>query len=248
MKQNNLTTKRTKARIGFIGSSPPASPHHESFKAFIPDDVDMTFIQAADPGASLWDARGTVDALIDQTARLIEERSWDGVIVSGGPREVLNPGFYERLSAELKAPVATALRSSAVALQVFGVTRALLMTPVDDKLKDLYRGYLANFGVEAVYPPQTLRAHTDAQKLSSVEVEAMTQQSFSEQPGADGIYFQGALLDPLKVLDRLEDGLKVPIVASNPAMLWFILSRLGLRYEIAGYGRLLRSWPDFPRG
>jgi hypothetical protein len=29
-------------------------------------------------------------------------------------------------------------------------------------------------------------------------------------------------------------------------MLWFILSKLGLRYEIAGYGRLLRSWPELP--
>ncbi|MET0503425.1 MAG: hypothetical protein ABW172_18040, partial [Candidatus Binatia bacterium] len=61
-----------------------------------------------------------------------------------------------------------------------------------------------------------------------------------------GIYFQGALLDPLKVLDKLEADLKAPIVASNPAMLWFVLSKLGLRYEIAGYGRLLRSWPRLP--
>ena len=243
MAEEKLTTKVTRVRIGFIGSSPPASPHHESFKALIPGDIDMTFVQEANPGAFLWDARGKVDTLIDQAARLIADKSWDGVIVSGGPREALNPGFYERLSAELEVPAATALRSSAVALQGFGVKRALLMTPVDDKLKDLYRDYLAQFGVEAVYPPQTLRAHTDAQKLSSAEVESMTKNCFTDQPGADGVYFQGALLDPLKVLDRLEADLEAPIVASNPAMLWFVLSKLGLRYEIAGYGRLLRSWP-----
>jgi maleate cis-trans isomerase len=248
MKANDLNATAATTRIGFLGSSPPASPHHDSFRSLIPGDIDMAFIQAADPGASLWDARGNIDALIDQATRLIAERRWDGVIVSGGPREVLNSGFYERLCAELKTPVATALRSSAVALQTFGVKRALLMTPVDDKLKDLYRDYLANFGIDAVYPPQTLRAHTDAQKLSTSEVEAMTRRSFTEQPGADGVYFQGALLDPLKALDKLEAGLNVPIVASNPAMLWFILSKLGLRYEISGYGKLLRSWPEFPRG
>jgi len=27
-------------------------------------------------------------------------------------------------------------------------------------------------------------------------------------------------------------------------MLWFVLSKLGLRYEISGYGRLLSSWPS----
>ena len=246
MQENHLTAMNSKVSIGFIGSSPPASPHHESFKALIPGDVEMTFVQEDNPGASLWDAHGKVDALIDQAARLIEAKSWDGIIVSGGPREVLNPGFYECLSAELKAPVATALRSSAVALKVFGVKRALLMTPVDDRLKDLYRDYLAAFGVQAVYPPQTLRAHSDAQKLSGAEVESMTHKSFAEQPGADGIYFQGALLDPLAVLDKLENDLQAPIVASNPAMLWFVLSKLGLRYKIAGYGRLLRSWPELP--
>ena len=32
-------------KIGFIGSSAPSSPHHESFKAFIPKDIDFTFVQ-----------------------------------------------------------------------------------------------------------------------------------------------------------------------------------------------------------
>jgi hypothetical protein len=32
-------------KIGFIGSSAPSSPHHESLKAFIPKDIDFTFIQ-----------------------------------------------------------------------------------------------------------------------------------------------------------------------------------------------------------
>jgi len=236
----------SKVKVGFIGSSPPLSPHHESFKALIPADVELTFVQEANPGVSLWDSRGKVDALIEQAARLIEAESWDGIIISGGPREVLNPGFYQRASAELKVPVATALRSSASALQVTGVKRALLMTPVDDRLKGLYRDYLADFGVAAVYPPQTLRAHTDAQRLSATEIAAMTKRNFAERPAVDGIYFQGALLDPLKVLEQLEGELKVPVIASNPAMMWYMFSKLGLQYELAGYGTLLRSWPALP--
>ena len=41
------------------------------------------------------------------------------------------------------------------------------MTPVDDELKKLYRDYLDGFGIESFYPPQILRAHTDALKLSA---------------------------------------------------------------------------------
>jgi maleate cis-trans isomerase len=44
----------------------------------------------------------------------------------------------------------------------------------------------------------------------------------------------------------MEADLKIPIVASNPAMLWFILSKLRRRYRITGYGKLLSSWPSLP--
>src|SRR4029453_7006494 len=125
----------TKGKIGFIGSSAPSSPHHESFKAFIPKEIDFTFVQEEGAGRSLYDARGKVDSLVDQATELVGKHGWDGVIISGGPREVLNPGLWSRLSSALKVPVATALSSSAAALKVFSARRVLLMTPVDDKLK-----------------------------------------------------------------------------------------------------------------
>ena len=237
---------RAKAKIGFIGSSPPSSPHHDSFKAFIPKEIDFTFVQEESASGSLYDARGKVDSLVGKTVGLIEKHGWDGVIISGGPREVLNPGLWGRLSSALKVPVATALSSSVAALKVFSARRVLLMTPVDDKLKEMYRDFLAEFGIEASYPAQTLRAHTDAQKLTPGDVESMTRTTFMTQPGSDAIYFQGALLDPIKVLEKMEAELNVPIVASNPAMLWFILSKLGFSYRIAGYGKLLASWPALP--
>lgn len=237
-----------KARIGFIGSSAPSSPHHESFKAFIPNDINMVFAQEEGGGGSLYDARGKVDSLIRQSMELVKQHGWDGLIISGGPREVLNPGLRERVSAALKIPVATALSASLAALKTFSARRVLLMTPVDDNLKKMYRDFLAESGIEAIYPAQTLRAHTDAQELTPGDVESMTKTTFMTQPGADAIYFQGALLDPLKVLDQMEVELNVPIVASNPAMLWFILSKLGLHYRIAGYGKLLACWPALPSG
>jgi maleate cis-trans isomerase len=235
-------------KIGFIGSSAPASPHHESFKALIPKDIDLTIVQESGAKTSLYDALGKVDALIGEVQQLVAEHGWRGVIISGAPKEALNPGMWERVSAALKVPVSLALRSSAAALKAFAAKRILLMTPVDDQLKKMYRDYLVGFGIEAVYPPQTLRAHTDAQKLTSSDVASMTKSALTQYPQVDAIYFQGALLDPLPILDKLEIELKVPIVASNPAMLWLILSKLGLSYRITGYGKLLSSWPGLPAG
>lgn len=235
-------------KIGFIGSSAPSSPHHESFRAFIPKDIDFAFIQERGAKTSLYDARGKVEALIAQVQELIAERGWHGVIISGAPKEALNPGMWEQVSTAVRIPVALALRSSAAALKAFSAKRILLMTPVDDELKKLYSDYLAGFGIESCYPPQTLRAHTDAQKLTSAEVEAMTRSAMARYPDVDAIYFQGALLDPLPILEKLEIDLKIPIVASNPAMLWLILAKLGRHYAIPGHGKLLSSWPGVPAG
>ena len=235
-------------KIGFLGSSAPSSPHHASFRKFIPADIDFTFLQESGTHTSLYDAQGKVDALIEQSRELAESNGWNGLIISGAPKEALNPGMWEQVSTALNVPVALALRSSVAALKAYSARKILLMTPVDDRLKKMYHDYLAEFGVESFYPPQILRAHTDAQKLTSSDVEAMTRKALSEYPNVDAIYFQGALLDPIPLIDKLESALKLPIVASNPAMLWLVLSKLGRRYSIAGYGQLLETWPAVPAG
>ncbi len=206
------------------------------------------FMQEAGAKGSLYDARGKTDALLSQVRELVCQYGWDGVIISGAPKEALNPGMWQRVTAELKLPVALALRSSVAALKAFGATRILLMTPVDDELKRLYRDYLADFGIESFYAPQTLSAHTDAQKLTPRGVETMTRAALANFPAAEAIYFQGALLDPIPILEKMESELRLPIVASNPAMLWVVLSKLGQRYPISGYGRLLAEWPALPAG
>ena len=113
-------------KIGFIGSSAPSSPHHDSFRRFIPKDLEFTFVQEAGVKTSLYDARGKVDALIGQVQELIAERDWDGVIISGAPKEALNPGMWERVSGGLKVPISLALRSSVAALKAFAARRILL--------------------------------------------------------------------------------------------------------------------------
>jgi maleate cis-trans isomerase len=238
----------TQLKIGFLGSSPASSPHHDSFKKFIPDDIDFNFVQETGIKGSLYDAKGKVGALIEQSKQLIAARSWQGLIISGGPKEALNPGMWGEVTAALNVPVVLALRSSVAALKVFSPKRILLMTPVDDQLKKLYYDYLIGFGIEACYPPQVLSAHTDAQKLTSAEVAAMTRAALRAFSNIDAIFFQGALLDPIPILEKLETELDLPIVASNPAMLWLILSKLGRRYSIAGYGKLLSSWPNVRPG
>ncbi len=120
------------------------------------------------------------------------------------------------------------------------------MTPFDEPMNKLIREYLVHEGIEALSPPETLRHYTDALKLEPEEVYSLTRKAFEGYQDVEAIYFQGAVLDPIKILEKIENELDTTIVASNPAMLWFMLSKLGLSYRIPGYGKLLAQWPKLP--
>ena len=49
--------------------------------------------------------------------------------------------------------------------------------------------------------------------------------------------------DPLPIIQRLEDNLGIPVISSNTAMIWNILSKLGAKISIKCYGKLLSAWP-----
>jgi maleate cis-trans isomerase len=79
--------------------------------------------------------------------------------------------------------------------------------------------------------------------MTPEEVFELTAKNLSAVGPVDAIYFQGAVLDPIKCLERIESEFKKTVIASNPAMLWYVLSRLGMKYSVNSYGRLLRDWP-----
>ena len=54
-------------------------------------------------------------------------------------------------------------------------------------------------------------------------------------------------MDPLPIIQRLEDALAVPVITSNTAMIWNLLSKLELNFSVKGYGKLLAEWPDCSR-
>jgi maleate cis-trans isomerase len=175
----------------------------------------------------------------------IAERRWDGLILTAAPTEVLNPGLYNDLKAALSVPFTTALHACVAALQVYSAPRVLLLTPFDGRLNELIVEHLKHAGVSAI-APHSFEELAVPKRMTPDEVFELAKKNLSAAGEVDAIYFQGAVLDPIKCLERIEQELKKTVIASNPAMFWYVLSRLGLRYPMARYGRLLREWPALP--
>jgi maleate isomerase len=79
--------------------------------------------------------------------------------------------------------------------------------------------------------------------LSPDQLFNLVEEMFRKTP-TQAIYFQGATMDPLPIIQRIEDRLHVPVVTSNTSMIWNLLSKLGLTYSVKNYGRLLAEWPS----
>jgi len=231
-----------KIRIGFISAGGGTGPHFEGFRALIPPDVEFDFEGLGLDRESQYVAEARLQATI-RAVQTVEQRGCHGIVVSGAPAEVLNPDLQQRVEAAVEVPVATAMTSSVAALKSFGARRVLLMTPFDAATNQKIRAHLDARSIEGVSPSTAFGAIDEATRLTPEEVHAFAQASFEAAGAVDAVYFQGAVLDPLEIMDRLESEFACPVVASNPAMLWFILNKLGRPYHIDGCGRLLREWP-----
>jgi len=231
-----------KAKIGFVSGGASTMPHYNSFLPIIPLDIRIDFQGLELYGDSLHQIAGKKEIIVRRIKQFVEERQWDGVIVTAAPTEVLNPGLFDDLKAALGIPFTTALHACVTALRAYSAKQVLLLTPFDEPLNALICRHLAAAGVSAVAPHPFQKLDVP-KRMNPVEVFKLAEKSLKSVGKVDVIYFQGAVLDPIKVLEKMETELGVTVIASNPAMFWYLLSRLQLSYPMLGYGQVLREWP-----
>jgi hypothetical protein len=231
-----------KARIGFVSGGSSSMPHYNSFLPIVPKEIELDFQGMELYGKSLYEIGDKKEIILARVKQFIAERKWDGLILTAAPTEVLNPGLYDDLKAALTIPFTTALHACVAALRAYSAPRVLLLTPFDARLNDLIVAHLAKAGVTAI-SPNSFDELGVPKRMTPDEVFDLTKKNLAAVGKVDAIYFQGAVLDPIKCLERIETELKATVVASNPAMLWYVVSKLGMKYPLTGYGRLLREWP-----
>ena len=234
------------ARIGFVSGGAGSMPHYNSFLPIVPKEIELDFQGLELYGKSLYEIANKKDYIAGRVAQLAEQRGWHGVILTAAPTEVLNPGLFASLQAALSVPFTTALNACVAALRVYAAPRVLLLTPFDDRLNRLIVEHLERAGVTAL-APQSFDELAVPKRMTPEEVFELTKKNLAGVGAVDAIYFQGAVLDPIKCLERIESELQKTVIASNPAMLWYVLSRLKFSYPTAGYGRLMREWPALPK-
>ena len=193
---------------------------------------------------ALTSLKGKEDLAAERAVKVIGDNpEWRSAAVLGAPVQVYNPGLAQKVRARVSIPITTALEASAAALKALGASRILLMTPFDETLNAQCREFLASYGIDAVSGPQPAAYYRDAENLGPDDVYRLTAEGMAGAGDVQAVYFQGAIFDPLPIIEKLEVDMKVPIVASNPAMLWHLVALVGARFSVPNGGKLLEKWP-----
>jgi hypothetical protein len=234
-----------KARVGFVSGGGVSMPHYGSFLPLIPSEIKLEHEGLGLYRESLYQIADKKEIIVRRLQEFVKSHNWDGVILTAAPTEVLNPGLFDDLTASLSVPFTTALHACLAALSVYSARRVLLLTPFDKRMNELICRHLDSKGVSAL-APHPFDELGVPKGMGPDEVFELTKKSLSAADPVDAIYFQGAVLDPIKVLEKIETELGMLTIASNPAMLWYLLSKLRFSYPMSGFGRLLREWPKLP--
>ena len=231
-----------KIHIGYLGPHGSDKGYFQNFRKLLPEDVQVTIVGLDIP--SRYELAGKTDQVVQCAAEVVRRHGVHGLIIPGAPLTILNPELEERVVKVIAVPAATAIASVTGALRALGAKKLIVMTPFDEPMNVRLTNRLRQVGFSVLACPQYEDPSTGAgEKIGPEELFVRVEKTFGAAPAADAIYFQSAALDPIPIIQRIETRLRVPVVASNPAMLWNLLSMLGHKYSIVGYGRLLECWP-----
>ena len=230
--------------IGLLAPQTATEPHFAGFRKLLPANISLTIEGRSLAHTSRYEFAGRTDEFVARAVDFVERHKVQGLIVAGAPVTLLNPDLEARLAHAIRVPTVTAVAAAAAALKALSARRLILVTPFDSAINHRIEAYLRDRALSVLFSPLFEDQEAGgASKTDPNELFERVKKILTEHPAADAIYFQGAALDPLPIMDRMEKHFEICVVASNPAMLWHLLSRMGHRHCIDGYGKLLSSWP-----
>lgn len=231
--------------IGILSPATPDRPHFKSLASILPAGVSITHEGLSLLGESYQDLVDKSDRIIELVKSFVACHDVRGLMITGGFVTLFNPGLEFKIAEATGLPVAAAIPSAVAALSAFQAKSALLMTPFDAVSDGIIKAHLESLGFKVYLGPAfENRKAGSPLNLGPGELFQLVHATYTSGPAADAIYFQGATMDPLPVIQELENELTVPVITSNSAMIWKLLSTLGLKYSVKGYGKLLAQWPE----
>ena len=235
--------RNARGKIGFV-LIPNEQTIEEDMIRCMPQGVGVYFSRATMPHEISTDALAALgDSLAETAARILPDDRLDVICFActSGTVAVGEDQAKAELTKGAPGAKATTLMTSVKnALRRFDAHRIVVGTPYTDELNTNVAHYLLNAGFEIV-DFQGLNLNFDHQMIRVAPDYLVEFARAIDRPEADALLLSCGALRSLEVVDRIEQELHKPVVASNQAMLWETVRLAGVDDRIEGLGRLLRE-------
>ena len=237
--------KHEKIHLGLLSPGSADRPHFTSLERMLQGKISLSHEGLRLLQDSYRNLEGKAGEITARATEFVQRSRVQGLIITGGFVTLFNPGLEDSIAAAVRIPVASAISSATAALHALSAQSLILITPFSSEMNSVIKDHLTQRGF-TVFPGRSLgenRAAGAGSDITADELFDHVVETHRQNASAQAIYFQGATLDPLPIIEKLEDKLGIAVIASNPAMIWNILSKLELKFSFPEYGKLLSSWP-----
>ncbi len=197
-----------------------------------PDEINNANLAAIAPDLTLASSTLLPDGSLD----VVSYACTSGSLVLGQEKvhELLRVG---NPNAKPSSIIAAVIR----ALSTVSANRIVVATPYLDEVNTAERDYMNDRGFE-VLDIQGLNLARDSDMVR-VEPSFIADMAASlDRSEAQAIFISCGALRSLDIVDRLEQRVGKPVIASNQALAWDALRLAGIRDQIQGYGRLFADF------
>lgn len=191
----------------------------------VPDDLRAMADLTEQAGELLRHADVDCIAYCCTTGSLIDGVDWDEELAA-------------RLGKATELPVTTTASAAIKAMRSLGLKTVSVATPYIDEVNKIERAYIEACGIRVNFI--TGLQFTRGEELHSLDQDAAREFCRAAMvDGADGLFISCTDFASIDFIEELERDLGKPVVTSNTATLWMVLSLIKLDQPIEGFGQLL---------
>jgi len=233
-----------KGRIGTV--SPTYCDNAQDWLQPLPEGVNVLFATLGVEEHTPQEFQQAKE-VVGRAARGLIRAGIDVLILGGTPLVTLDQGegtsgLAQELEKESGVPVTTSQDAAVLALRSLGIKRLLLATPYKESLNEGLKRYLEKLGFQVLALKSALcKGPREIGQLPPETSYRLAKDAFRECPQADGIYLPNTKWETMGTIGPLERELKVPVVTSIQASVWWGLKTMRVKEAKPGYGRLLEN-------
>ncbi len=185
---------------------------------------------------------------IAEAVRRLAESGADAIAIGGSPLLAKRGiGADQELLAQLRElcpiPVTTSLTAAVEALTFLGAKRLAVATPYVQRRNEERKRFLEDSGFQVLaIEGLNIERNIEIARVPIDQSYRLGKQVFrTADEKADAVYFSCGRWPVVRLIEKLEEDLGVPVVTSVQLQIWACLRLIKFHGRIEGYGRLMRE-------